>query len=188
MRDRLCSLFAEMVRLDKSARQIHLDTLARHADRFARTFSADGCLSCLRRRPRYRLPCHHMACDLCVRVFWTPVAGDPCLHRGHRCVLCQATTGTAALVRVSTALAGESVLSVDGGGVRGVAVLETLRALEREIGLPVPLQRFFSMASGVSSGECCDGSRQSSSPSLPLRGLPASSLPALPTRSRRRMI
>lgn len=45
------------------------------------------------------------------------------------------------------------LLSLDGGGVRGVAELEILRRLETEIGLNVPITDFFDLIVGTSIGK-----------------------------------
>jgi hypothetical protein len=49
--------------------------------------------------------------------------------------------------------AGVGVLCVDGGGTRGVIPLENMKRIEDRIGLRIPLQKFFKVVFGVSSGE-----------------------------------
>jgi patatin-like phospholipase/acyl hydrolase len=56
------------------------------------------------------------------------------------------------VVRVHPPTAGVGVLSIDGGGARGVLPLEFMRRIQDRIGLPMPLQKFFKVAFGVSSG------------------------------------
>ena len=48
--------------------------------------------------------------------------------------------------------AGVGLLSLDGGGVRGIVQTEILRMLEEKIGLPIPIQEHFQLAAGVSAG------------------------------------
>ncbi|KAK8912311.1 Phospholipase A I [Metarhizium anisopliae] len=48
--------------------------------------------------------------------------------------------------------AGVGLLSLDGGGVRGIVQTEILRLLEERIGLPIPVQEHFQLAAGVSAG------------------------------------
>ncbi len=55
-------------------------------------------------------------------------------------------------IRVRPVTAGVRILSIDGGGIRGVIPIQFLRLLEREIGLPMPIQENFDFAFGTSSG------------------------------------
>ena len=48
--------------------------------------------------------------------------------------------------------AGVRVLTVDGGGVRGLGTLQYLKALQERIDLPYPVQENFDLAYGTSSG------------------------------------
>jgi patatin-like phospholipase/acyl hydrolase len=50
-------------------------------------------------------------------------------------------------------LAGVRILSLDGGGVRGIVELETLRRLEWHIGLDLPIGNFFDLIVGTSAGK-----------------------------------
>jgi patatin-like phospholipase/acyl hydrolase len=67
-------------------------------------------------------------------------------------------------VKIHPPTAGVGVLCIDGGGARGVLPLKVMKRIEDRIGLSIPLQRFFKVAFGVSSGE------------LPWRGLSSSIL------------
>jgi hypothetical protein len=56
-------------------------------------------------------------------------------------------------VKIHPPTAGVGVLCIDGGGARGVLPLKVMKRIEDRIGLSIPLQRFFKVAFGVSSGE-----------------------------------
>ena len=56
------------------------------------------------------------------------------------------------VVKVHPPTAGVGVLCVDGGGTRGVLPLKFMKRIEERIGLQIPLQRFFKVAFGISSG------------------------------------
>lgn len=56
------------------------------------------------------------------------------------------------VVRVHPPITGASVLCIDGGGVRGMMPLSFIKRIQDRIGLPIPFQRFFKLAFGVSSG------------------------------------
>jgi patatin-like phospholipase/acyl hydrolase len=45
------------------------------------------------------------------------------------------------------------MLSIDGGGVRAVVPIQFLRALEKALGLNMPVQEHFDLSYGTSSGE-----------------------------------
>ena len=47
------------------------------------------------------------------------------------------------------------VLSLDGGGVRGVISAAILEALEEEMGLNIPIHQFFDLIVGTSTGMYC---------------------------------
>jgi patatin-like phospholipase/acyl hydrolase len=56
------------------------------------------------------------------------------------------------VVKVHPPTAGVGVLCIDGGGTRGVLPLKFMKRIEDRIGLPIPLQKFFKVAFGISSG------------------------------------
>ncbi|EXU95695.1 patatin-like phospholipase family protein [Metarhizium robertsii] len=120
-------LHAKFERTGGMITSIHRQTMNRHRDRWLYIEgSSDTCFVCLRRRPEYLLPCDHTLCRSCVKDF-----GDQC-HRPPT--------------------AGVGLLSLDGGGVRGIVQTEILRLLEERIGLPIPVQEHFQLAAGVSAG------------------------------------
>ncbi|KAL6406234.1 putative patatin-like phospholipase [Ilyonectria robusta] len=55
-------------------------------------------------------------------------------------------------IRVHPPTAGVGVLCIDGGGVRGIVPLGIMKRIKDRIGLPLPFQRFFRVAFGISSG------------------------------------
>ena len=57
------------------------------------------------------------------------------------------------IVKVHPPIAGVGVLYIDSGGTRGVVPLTFIKRIQDRIGLPLPFQRFFKVAFGVSSGE-----------------------------------
>lgn len=56
------------------------------------------------------------------------------------------------VVKVHPLTAGVGVLYVDRGGTRGVLPLKFIKRIEERIGLQIPLQKFFKVAFGISSG------------------------------------
>ena len=67
-----------------------------------------------------------------------------------RCILCL-TKGTLS-ANLKPPTAGARILSVDGGGIRGVVPLEYLNMLQNLLGPTVRVQELFEVAFGTSSG------------------------------------
>ena len=114
--------------------------------------SDDTCFTCLRRRPQYNLPCGHCICENCVRSFGRKNQYDPWLFEVDSCFFCGLTT-CGVTVKTLPPTAGIRVLTLDGGGVRGLTTLEFLRHLQDKIGLPYPVQENFDVVFGTSCGE-----------------------------------
>lgn len=114
--------------------------------------SDDTCLVCLRRRPQYRLPCGHCICENCVRVFGARNEHDPWLFEVDSCFFCGLTT-SGTVVKTLPPTAGIRVLTLDGGGVRGIVTLQFLQLLQDRIGLPYPVQENFDVTVGTSIGK-----------------------------------
>lgn len=109
------------------------------------------CLYCLRRKPEHILTCRHAVCDVCVTVFGNPLGGKEAYFVLDSCVLCQ--TKGKLVARLKPPTAGARILSIDGGGVRGVVPLEFLNLLQGFLEPQLPLQDLFELAFGTSSGE-----------------------------------
>jgi hypothetical protein len=160
----LPSGFARMVRdaFNSQARELkshsmnttaalHRGLLSRFAVQWMRLRSDDTCFVCLRRRPQYGLPCGHCICDNCPRVFGERSKYDPWLFTVRTCFLCRLIT-SGVEVKYLPESAGVRVLTLDGGGVRGIAILQYLRSLQDRIGLLYPVQENFDLVYGTSSG------------------------------------
>ncbi|EUC27395.1 hypothetical protein COCCADRAFT_111821 [Bipolaris zeicola 26-R-13] len=113
--------------------------------------SRETCLVCLCRRPHIGLPCGHTVCENCVCIFGQPSLDDPCVYYINKCFLCK-LDAKQKTVRIHPPTAGAGVLSMDGGGVRGILELIFLRLLEDRIGLPIPVLRYFNVVFGTSTG------------------------------------
>ncbi|KAI9676515.1 MAG: hypothetical protein M1817_000673 [Caeruleum heppii] len=85
------------------------------------------CLFCLRRKPEHTMSCGHSICDTCVKIF-----------------------GQAILARLVPPTARPRVLSIDGGGARGIVPLQFLKLLQQSV--KIPIQDFFDVTFGTSSG------------------------------------
>ncbi|CCD42661.1 similar to patatin-like phospholipase [Botrytis cinerea T4] len=148
----LQSFFAK---LQRSAINIAVDS---HRQVLLRTVSNclsirldNTCVICIRRTPQYGLPCGHVICENCVRVFGRLSPIDPWLFEVDSCFFCGLST-SGVVVRTLPPTAGIRVLTFDGGGIRGVASLQYLQVLQERIGLPYPVQENFDMVYGTSIG------------------------------------
>ncbi|KAI9896004.1 hypothetical protein N3K66_009073 [Trichothecium roseum] len=122
--------------LEVGATEAHRSLLAEARDYILNLHSEATCLVCLASRPQYALPCVHTICQACVWRFGSLGDSRSC-YLSH-CPLCD--TQAELIVRKKPETASPRVLSLDGGGARGIASLAILEVLEEAIGLPCPIQ------------------------------------------------
>lgn len=136
-----------------SAAEAHKRLMGRFSGHWSKLRSHETCFSCVARRPQFGLSCGHSVCENCVKVFGNKNDLDPWVYHVNQCFICGAGVGSLA-IRVRPENASIRVLSIDGGGVRGVAPLQFLRTLQDQLRLPnYPIQRHFDLIYGTSSGE-----------------------------------
>lgn len=108
------------------------------------------CLSCIVSPAEHCLPCGHVICTRCVRDFGTP-RGPNAVEMKYCPLHKPETASWRQVITFKPENAGVRVLSLDGGGVRGVLLLKTLLRLEEDLGgLPIP--SFFDLVIGTSTG------------------------------------
>ncbi|CAN9328202.1 unnamed protein product [Alternaria alternata] len=119
--------------------EIHHDTTIRFFDTLG---SASGilshatCFCCLMQSPEHALRCGHVLCTQCNVAPYTLKKRD-------------------GKYRVSSGLSlsmQEFVYYASTGGVRGIVELEVLRAIQNQIGDRIPIQAFFDLIMGTSTG------------------------------------
>ena len=123
--------------------------LAASAQHWALLKTTSFCLSCLLAKPEHVLSCGHAICDNCVAIFGRGSAGYR--YSMTRCHLCLARVDFVARLKPPTAK--PRMLTIDGGGIRGVVALALLAGLQQELGDDCPIQDFFDLILGTSSGE-----------------------------------
>lgn len=128
----------------------HRKTLGTHSSLWRTLKSCKTCLICLRRGPEHVLSCDHAVCEVCVIYFGLRVHPGWGQWRMPACVLCGTTASL--MVNVKPTTAGARILSIDGGGVRGVIPLEYLKLLQDHLGPHLDIQDLFDVAFGTSSG------------------------------------
>lgn len=148
-----CFLHSRLLPRQRDAAGVHRENL-RTFTKWELLKSNLTCLHCMRRRPEHTLSCAHTICDTCLRIF-----GKPTSARGYRfsirsCILC----GWGRVIAgYKPPTAGIRILSIDGGGIRGVVPLAFLDFLQKTVGSQPCLQDLFDLAFGTSSGKATDG-------------------------------
>lgn len=70
-----------------------------------------------------------------------------------QCPLCWSTYHTNPhLVRLKPRCAGARILTLDGGGIRGIVELALLQSLDTAVGLGIPIRDLFDLIIGTSTG------------------------------------
>ncbi|KAK4197062.1 putative patatin-like phospholipase [Triangularia verruculosa] len=120
---------------------------------FLHLFSNKTCLSCLLSSPDHVLPCGHAYCPRCIQELSTPSQLKECAFDMHFCILCDKYFDPHPTIQFKPRCAGVRILTLDGGGVRGIVELGLVKALEDEIKLPtVRLAEMFDLIVGTSTG------------------------------------
>jgi len=153
VKNHLQTCFERLIGESVSAVELHRYNISRFEVQWGSIKSSSTCLICLRRRPQYGLPCGHIICENCVLIFGNSCADDPWMFRLLECILCGAEMPEEVLIKIHPPTAGVGILCIDGGGTRGVVPLKLMKRIQDRIGLPIPFQKFFNLAFGISSGE-----------------------------------
>ena len=133
----------------KTAAVIHQINIANMGSIWMQFRSNDTCLCCIQASPENHFTCGHSICNICIRIFGRPIVEAEYMYMLDKCVFCSCGTLQVAL---KPPTAGARILSVDGGGIRGVVPLEFLASLQETLGPSCPIQDLFDLAFGTSSG------------------------------------
>lgn len=142
--------FSKLELEEQTSAHLHKKNLAHYAQVWALLKTHKTCLFCLRRKPEHVLSCEHAICEVCVRIFGNPLSGNEFCYMVSSCILCVKKVSLSTRLKPPTA--GARILTIDGGGIRGVIPLEFLRLLQDLLGFDLCLQDFFEQAFGTSSG------------------------------------
>ena len=135
----------------ETAVQLHTNIIKTLKVQWSFLKSNRTCLFCLRRRPEHILTCGHAICDICVTVFGNALPGKDAHFVLDSCILCR--TKGKLVARIKPPTAGARILTIDGGGVRGVVPLEFLCLLQSLLEPQLQLQDLIEQAFGTSSGK-----------------------------------
>ena len=138
----------------KTAAEVHRATLRIDQGCWRQIRTNQTCLTCLRRKPEYTLTCGHTICETCVHIFAQESSSSKSRYELKACLLCSEGVLD---VKLKPSTAGYSVLSIDGGGVRGIIPLEFLSVISRMFGPSCQIQDLFDMTVGTSSGKSAVG-------------------------------
>ena len=126
-----------------------------------RAKSNSTCFACLQSAPDHVMPCGHGFCDKCIKDFGT--VDSSCRYRYilDQCVMClqsfgngtKAPFGAKQLIRLVPTCAGIRILTLDGGGIRGIVELAILEKLHSRVGLNVSVRDLFDLVIGTSTGK-----------------------------------
>lgn len=146
----------------RAAQQMHRSLLQANTV-FTRSKSATRsgrktCLGCLLTQPSYELPCGHFLCTTCINIFDEADRRtlSPSVLELRECFLCADKDARRWPVQLGFQpyLAGIRVLSLDGGGVRGIIQLEILKRMLAATKLStLNTSAFFDLIVGTSAGK-----------------------------------
>lgn len=110
------------------------------------------CLSCLQAVPDHVLTCGHSYCPRCVQELGQISQSSECAWT-MQCRLCwEAKGGNLHIVQLRPRCAGVRILTLDGGGIRGIVELAVLDALHKSVGLKLLPKDMFDLIVGTSTG------------------------------------
>jgi predicted acylesterase/phospholipase RssA len=148
----------------QAAAEIHRDDVMawfyRHVSldgRAAQYNSHSVCLCCLLRPPEHPLPCGHVLCTHCISVYGHSRPGSRTEIEIEYCPLEVQSVRTFHPWRVHLKpdAAGVRILTLDGGGIRGIIELVYLQTLEQALNRRngrLRVQSFFDLVIGTSTG------------------------------------
>lgn len=149
IKEDFCRLFDRLEVED--AKSIHLMRLKEIKPYLSDIKSHTSCLCCLLRNPEKVLDCGHAFCDICIRTFGIK-EHELYTFAVTECMTCGVSHSSRRFTFIPPT-AGTRLLSIDGGGVRGIVPLVVLQRLERDLAfLGCPLRDHFDFVGGTSSG------------------------------------
>lgn len=115
-----------------------------------------SCFACLQDAPDHVLRCSHALCAKCVKDFGITHETRRHCYVLQGCPLCGTGFGdmtSAQIFQLDPPFAGARLLTLDGGGIRGIIELAILQKIEQRIGIAIPMRHFFDLMVGTSTGK-----------------------------------
>ena len=124
-----------------------------HYSAWGQLRSNKTCLSCYQSVPDHVLPCGHSCCPRCVQELAKVSRSFECAFDMPACILCGThNPASPHQIRLKPSCAGARILTLDGGGIRGIVELALVKAIEREVGLGIEIGEMFDLVVGTSTG------------------------------------
>jgi len=114
----------------------------------------DLCFFCLCHKPEHSISCGHVICENCLQTHGQERFDREDVYEMQQCLLC---AKGAVQARIKPRTAGFTILSIDGGGARGIIPLEYLEMLQQGLGDSCQPQDLFDLVAGTSSGQLFPG-------------------------------
>jgi hypothetical protein len=147
------TIFKTYVSNKLSTSEVHRGTLSANHPYLADLKSYQTCFCCFLRMPEKVLTCGHALCDLCIRIFGTRSRSERNTYELTKCVLCGVNYKSCKFYFVPPT-AGIRMLSVNGGGVRGVIPLTFLNYLDVALApFGCAVRDYFDFVCGTSAGK-----------------------------------
>lgn len=135
-------------------KRIVLGPFFRHLSGAKQFVNHTACYCCLTCPPEHPLPCGHVLCTPCVQAFGR--ARGAFMIEMLECPMHhQDIDGQFRLrwpVFIKPPGAGVRILTLDGGGIRGIVELTILQRIETQLGAGLHIQAFFDLIVGTSAG------------------------------------
>jgi hypothetical protein len=146
------SIFAQLSRTN-TASQVHEGVLSTHYLRLVSLKSHRSCFYCFTQMPEKVLTCGHALCNICIRIFGVRSRSERNTYELGKCKLCSIVVEDS-LFRFIPPTAGIRMLTVDGGGVRGVVPLMYLQYLDESLAMfGCAVRDYFDFICGTSAGK-----------------------------------
>lgn len=147
----IISMFSRMKHSTQSSSALRRQILERNVDNWKLVELTFGCLSCLQRTQGDKMECGHAICDACVCIFGKLRKGLEYYYDLILCPIC--LTRVTFQSRQVPPTCRMRLVSIDGGGCRGVVSIGFIIELQRALALPYPVQEHFDFAIGTSTGK-----------------------------------
>lgn len=136
-----------------TARAQRENYLQKHYQQWRQIRSNKTCLACLQQVPENVLQCGHAYCILCVQELGEESKEYESAWDMDHCSLCWDNQSISHLVRLKPKCAGVRILTLDGGGIRGIIELALIKTLSNSTGLGINFRDFFDLIIGTSTGK-----------------------------------
>lgn len=145
-------IFSGQIQTASTSCMVRRTSMNEFFGRYGGLYSTLTCFSCLCRPPEHTLPCGHTLCDTCAVIFGGPSRQGEYYFDIDRCPLCGSDSHQ--IIRQLPPTKGPVIISLDGGGIRGIIQLGLLLSLQQRLGGEISLGDVADLCGGTSVGTC----------------------------------